>query len=385
MALYGYEAPNFMDLLLSDSRVPSAGDLLQESQDIVKTLKDNITKAQDQQKQYADQKRTERTFEVGDMVYISALLKDENEPTLDNAVAGGWPASMHLIGKDILRFHAVYWPAMLMSGGLNLPATVFGHGFLTKDGLKMGKSMGNVLEPRDLVERFGSDAVRYFFLREVEFGSDGDYSEERFISIVNAHLANTIGNLLNRTLGLLKKNCQSTLAFDANSAIDDNTFKELVTKLVEKARNHYMDLSFSSACAAIIDIGNAGNIYLDERAPWSLFKQGSSNAEVAAKNLIVILETVRIIAVALSPVTPVICRKIYLQLGYSEAAYDAISWEDTTWGGLKMGQIMAEPEPIFRRIEDQEGEKPENIKAKKKNKGVSNKIKPEKNQILANT
>ncbi|KAG8073980.1 hypothetical protein GUJ93_ZPchr0006g45851 [Zizania palustris] len=125
--------------------------------------------------------------------YISALLDDGEKASLQHAVEHGWPASLHLIGKDILRFHAVYWPAMLMSAGISVPDAVFGHGFLTKDGMKMGKSLGNTLEPKDLVNRFGADAVRYFFLREVEFGNDGDYSEERFINIVNAHLANTIG------------------------------------------------------------------------------------------------------------------------------------------------------------------------------------------------
>lgn len=296
--------------------------------------------------------------------YISALLKDENEPTLDNAVGGGWPASVHLIGKDILRFHAVYWPAMLMSASLKLPATVFGHGFLTKDGLKMGKSLGNVLEPKDLIDRFGSDAVRYFFLREVEFGNDGDYSEERFINIVNAHLANTIGNLLNRTLGLLKRYCQSTLAIDSTSAAEYNPFKEHVKDMVEKAKFDYMNFSFNSACEAVIDIANAGNLYLDEHTPWSLFKKGESSAEEAAKDLVVILEAMRIIAVALSPIVPRLCCKIYLQLGYTKDDFDSISWGDTAWGALKAGQFMEEPEPVFKRIEDLE----ENLKNMKETK-----------------
>ncbi|KAK4579112.1 hypothetical protein RGQ29_028971 [Quercus rubra] len=215
--------------------------------------------------------------------YVSALSEVAEQPNLQSAVSSGWPASLHLIGKDILRFHAVYWPAMLMSAGLSLPKMVFGHGFLTKDGMKMGKSLGNTLEPNDLVHKFGTDAVRYFFLKEVEFGSDGDYSEDRFINIVNAHLANTIGNLLNRTLGLLKKNCQSTLVVDSTVAAEGNAFQDTVQKLVEKARVHYEKLSPSSACEAILEIGNAGNSYMDERAPWSLFKKGGAASEAAAK------------------------------------------------------------------------------------------------------
>ncbi|BAT93615.1 methionine--tRNA ligase, chloroplastic/mitochondrial [Vigna umbellata] len=296
--------------------------------------------------------------------YISALSDDQEQPDLLKSVSSGWPASLHLIGKDILRFHAVYWPAMLMSAGLSLPKRVFGHGFLTKDGMKMGKSLGNTLEPNDLVDKFGTDAVRYFFLREVEFGSDGDYSEERFINIVNAHLANTVGNLLNRTLGLLKKNCQSILVVDSTTAAEGNSFKDNVENLVDKARIHYENLSLSSACEAVLEIGNVGNSYMDQRAPWSLFKQGDTAAEAAAKDLVIILETVRIIAIALFPVTPSLSWRIYEQLGYSRDQFDAATWRDTKWGGLKGGQVMAQPKPVFARIEIQ-------TEVEDKGKGVS--------------
>ncbi|KAJ7971275.1 Methionine--tRNA ligase [Quillaja saponaria] len=299
-----------------------------------------------------DEKQTVYVWFDALLGYISALSGDKEQTDLLSAVSSGWPAALHLIGKDILRFHAVYWPAMLMSAGLSLPKMVFGHGFLTKDGLKMGKSLGNTLEPNDLVCRFGSDAVRYFFLREVEFGSDGDYSEERFINIVNAHLANTIGNLLNRTLGLLKKNCQSTLVVDSTTAAEGNAFKDNVEKLVEKARIHYVDLSLSSACEVVLEIGNAGNSYMDDRAPWSLFKQGGAASEAAARDLVVILEAMRIIAVALLPITPSLSWRIYAQLGYSKDQFDAITWGETNWGGLKGGQVMAQPNPVFARIEN---------------------------------
>lgn len=301
--------------------------------------------------------------------YISAMLEHQEKPSLQKATSLGWPASIHLIGKDILRFHAVYWPAMLMSAGLNLPKMVFGHGFLTKDGLKMGKTLGNTIEPKDLVYRFGSDAVRYFFLREVEFGNDGDYSEDRFINTVNAHLANTIGNLLNRTLGLLKKNCQSVLVVDSIVAAEGNTFRDSVERSVEKARHHYEKLSLSSACEAVLDIANAGNLYIDERAPWSLFKQGGVSAEEAKKDLVIILEAMRIIAIALSPVAPGLCLRIYAQLGYSKDQYEAATWAETQWGGLKAGQVMAQPKPIFTRIEiTQEGEDRSDASKVRKNK-----------------
>ncbi|KAI3937924.1 hypothetical protein MKX01_027851 [Papaver californicum] len=198
--------------------------------------------------------------------------------------------------------------------------------------MKMEKSLGNTLKPKYLVLRFGSDAVRYFFLREVELGNDGDYSEERFINIVNAHLANTIGNLLNRTLGLLKKNCSSTLIVDSVTAAEESALKDTVEKLVETAKDHYENLSLSLACEAVLEIGNAGNLYMDERAPWSLFKKGGDASEAAAKDVVVILEVMRIIAVALAP-------------------FETITWSKPRWGGLKGGQIMAQEIPIFARIE----------------------------------
>ncbi|KAF3575501.1 hypothetical protein DY000_02032596, partial [Brassica cretica] len=251
--------------------------------------------------------------------YISALTEDNEQQNLDTAVSLGWPASLHLIGKDILRFHAVYWPAMLTSAGLSLPKMVFGHGFLTK--------------------KFGPDAVRYFFLREVEFGNDGDYSEDRFVKIVNAHLANTIGNLLNRTLGLLKKNCESTLVMDSTMAAEGTPLKDTVEKLVEKARTNYESLSLSTACEAVLEIGNAGNSYMDQRVPSMLFKQGGLSAEAAAKN-------------------------------------------DTKWGGPKGGQVMAQASPVFARIElNAENDVEEKVKDSKK-KGKA-KVKVEQPQAVA--
>lgn len=216
----------------------------------------------------------------------------------------------------------------------------------------MGKSLGNTLEPTDLAHRFGSDAVRYFFLKEIDFGNDGDYSESRFINTVNAHLANTIGNLLNRTLGLLKKNCKSTLTLDSAIAAEGSVFRDTVEQLVEKAQAHYENLALSSACEAVLEIGNAGNLYINEQAPWSLFKKGGTASETAAKDLVIVLEAMRIIAIALSPVTPRLSLRIYTQLGYSEDQFSATTWDDTKWGGLMAGQVMDKPKPVFSRIEN---------------------------------
>ncbi|CAI5479624.1 unnamed protein product [Closterium sp. Yama58-4] len=286
--------------------------------------------------------------------YISALLEEGDEPSLDTAVSRGWPASVHIIGKDILRFHAVYWPAMLMSAGLPTPTTVFGHGFLTKDGHKMGKSLGNTIDPDELVTTFGADAVRYFFLREIEFGSDGDFSKERFVNIVNANLANTIGNLVNRTLGLLKKNCNSTLSIDSAALPLDHPLRTTTATSMETAAACYVALDFSGACEAILAPAAAGNGFLEERAPWSRFKRGGAEAEEAATDLVAVLETARCVAVALSPITPTLARSIYTQLGFTAEQFSAIQWADTHWGGLNAGQQTAEPAPVFARIEQEE-------------------------------
>eukprot|EP00897_Mesotaenium_endlicherianum_P008168 jgi/Mesen1/737/ME000110S_11009 len=269
--------------------------------------------------------------------YLSALLEDGDEVTLEAAVAKGWPASVHIIGKDILRFHAVYWPAMLMSAGLELPSPPpsseltegLGREWVgggEQDGLKMGKSVGNTLEPTELVAAYGSDAVRYFFLRDIEFGKDGDFAHERFVNIVNANLANTIGNLLNRTLGLLTKNCQQTIPADAASIPADHQLRQLADAQVEKAREKFESLQFGAALEAVLDIANAGNLFLDERAPWSQFKKGPQEHTAAALDLLAVLEAVRIVAVALSPVTPQLSRRIYSQLAYSDAQFDNLSW-----------------------------------------------------------
>ncbi|KAK4353703.1 hypothetical protein RND71_025897 [Anisodus tanguticus] len=252
--------------------------------------------------------------------YVSALLGDNELASLETAISSGWPASLHLIGKDILLFHAVYWLAMLMSAGIGLPKMVFGHGFLTKS------SQQTWFRGLDLMQS------------GIDVKSD--------LRIINA------GNLLNRTLGLLKKNCQSTLAVDSYVAAEGNKLKATVEKLVEKACVHYQNLELSAACETVLEIGNAGNLYIDEQAPWTLFKQGEAAFETAAKDLVIVLEAMRIISIALSPITPGLSLRIYSQLGYTEEQFNAVSWSDTKWGGLKAGQVMAHAMPIFARIED---------------------------------
>jgi methionyl-tRNA synthetase len=289
--------------------------------------------------------------------YVTALLEPDEEPTLENALAKWWPINLHLIGKDILRFHAVYWPAMLMSAGLSLPNRVFGHGFLTKDGQKMGKSLGNTLDPVALVERYGSDAVRYYFLKEIEFGKDGDFNESRFINVLNADLANDLGNLLNRTLNMVKKYCSGNVPPITNEDIPiDNPLKAIGLRLAEQVENAYNTLAFNQACEAILSLVRASNKFIDDQAPWSLYKQGQQQA--VEQVLYAVLESVRQAAYLLSPLIPDISSDIYQQLGYginfNEQIKTAIAAPFAihgTWGVLTNQQQLGEPRPIFKRIE----------------------------------
>ncbi|HLP91785.1 MAG TPA: methionine--tRNA ligase [Nostocaceae cyanobacterium] len=288
--------------------------------------------------------------------YVTPLVEANAEPTLDNALSTWWPINLHLIGKDILRFHAVYWPAMLMSAGLPLPKRVFGHGFLTKDGQKMGKTLGNTVDPFALVQRYGSDAVRYYFLKEIEFGKDGDFNETRFINVLNADLANDLGNLLNRTLNMVKKYCAGLVPAIAPETIPaDNPLKAIGLHLGEQATQAYQNLAFHAVCQAVMSLIQAGNKFIDEQAPWSLYKQGKQQ-EVEAV-LYSVLESVRLAAYLLSPIIPNISSDIYQQLGLGinfnqpESLITATFSTHAAWGLLSSKQQLGTPQPVFKRIE----------------------------------
>ncbi len=294
--------------------------------------------------------------------YVTALLSPDSETTLECALAKWWPINLHLIGKDILRFHAVYWPAMLISAGIEPPGKVFGHGFLTKDGKKMGKSLGNTIDPVALVEKYGSDAIRYYFLKEIEFGQDGDFNETRFITVLNADLANDLGNLLNRTLGMAKKYCQSIVPNIEGDTIEaDNSLKQIGSSLSQRVTSAYDALLFNQACEAIFQLIRASNKFIDDQAPWKLYKQGEQ-AKVE-QVLYSVLESVRLAAYLLSPIIPNLSSKIYQQLGFDInfnesdlVQLNAPCLAHMKWGILSAGQKLSPPQPIFSRLEPLEGD-----------------------------
>jgi methionyl-tRNA synthetase len=281
--------------------------------------------------------------------YLTALLEPEDEPSLTRATQTWWPVDLHLIGKDILRFHAVYWPALLMAAELPLPKRIFAHGFLTKDGQKMSKSLGNIIDPFALVAAYGSDALRYYFLKEIELGKDGDFNEERFIQTVNADLANDLGNLLNRTLKLVHKYCDGRVP--SVPVPQDNPLALLGENLGTQVGQAYGELALHRACLLPLTLAQRANQWIDEQAPWQLAKTGDQDA--LKRVLYSLLEAVRLAAYLLSPVIPQTSTRIYQQLGYAidfDHEFSLDYTEQGQWGALPPGQVVREPQPVFLRI-----------------------------------
>ncbi len=279
--------------------------------------------------------------------YISGSLYDQNNPELTNKSLINWPASIHIIGKDILRFHAVYWPAMLISANIKPPLKVFGHGFLTREGQKMGKSLGNVLDPIDLLNFSGIDAMRWYLLRDIEFGEDGDFQIRRFVDIVNSDLSNTIGNLLNRTITMSRKWFQDTIPVSKN-VYQQSILKEISEHKINDYMKSFEENNFKKAANAIIDLANSANLFLNDRAPWKLIKD-SSNKEIVANDIYTVLETCRILAVLLFPLVPDLSHRILLQLKVDVNSIDFD--ESLKWGHLNPSNGLEVPMPVMEKIE----------------------------------
>jgi methionyl-tRNA synthetase len=279
--------------------------------------------------------------------YLTALLEPGDEPDLQLVTKRGWPASLHVIGKDILRFHAVYWPAMLLSAGLPLPKRVFGHGFLTREGQKMGKSIGNVLDPQQLLDKCGRDAVRWYLLRDIPFGDDGDFQQQRFTDLVNNDLANTIGNLLNRTSSMARRWFADAVPPAGGADASSHPLAAAALLAKQQSELAWERLDLRAAAEAALQLAITANGFLNDQAPWKLIKQEGEQAQVAA-DLYAVLEATRQVAVLLAPLVPDLSARMLAQLSQAGAA----SWPGSlAWGLLPSGLALPEPQPVMARLE----------------------------------
>ncbi|MDP3905654.1 methionine--tRNA ligase [Novosphingobium sp.] len=261
-----------------------------------------------------------------------------------------WPADLHLIGKDIVRFHAVYWPAFLMSANLPLPRQVFGHGFLLNRGQKESKSLGNVTDPIALADQFGVDTLRYFLMREVAFGQDGSYSPEAIVTRANAELANSFGNLAQRSLSMIFKNLDGKLSADQPLADADRVLLAEVDAGVGALKTAFSDLAFSDGLDSWMRAVFACNQYVDEQAPWALRK---TDPDRMVAVLMVLLRAVRALAIAVRPVVPASADKLLDQLGIAADARDFAALDNTNWFAelAESGFTVAQPVGVFPRLE----------------------------------
>ncbi|WP_186567146.1 methionine--tRNA ligase [Lawsonibacter celer] len=260
-----------------------------------------------------------------------------------------WPADVHFVGKEIVRFHSIIWPAMLMSMGMPLPKHVFGHGWLLLDGGKMSKSKGNVVDPYVLAEQFGVDALRFFLLRTFPFGSDGNFSNEALINTINVDLANDLGNLLSRTTAMAGKYFGGTLPAGRRADALDDELVNMVSTLRDRYEEQMEQFAFQNALAEVFKVIARANKYIDETAPWVLAKDLQANGDRLAAVLYNLLETTRICGVLLTPFMPQSMDKLFAQLGACEGCR---TWESAgVWGSLNPTVTVTKGENLFPRID----------------------------------
>ena len=278
--------------------------------------------------------------------YITAVgYPDEKAETFKRF----WPADLHMVGKDILRFHAVYWPAFLMAAGLEPPRRVFAHGWLLNKGAKMSKSLGNVLNPAELVERYGLDPVRYYLLREVPFGQDGYISHESMVARINGDLANDLGNLAQRSLSMIAKNCGGALPQPGELTEADRALLDRAAGLLGRLREEFGQQAFHRGLETVWQVVAEANRYVDEQAPWALRKTDPARM---ATVLWVLAETVRRIALLVQPVMPQAMARMLDQLAVPAERRGFAALEET----LVPGTPLPRPEGVFPRFVEPEGE-----------------------------
>lgn len=270
-----------------------------------------------------------------------------------------WPADIHLVGKEIVRFHSIIWPCILMALDLPLPKQIYGHGWLVVDGTKMSKSLGNVVDPIALIEKYGADAIRYFLLREINLGQDGNFSELALVQRINSDLANDLGNLLHRTISMVKKYQSGVvLAAEGRNDIDESLIADAMdaVKVFEEGMNK---LEIGTVIKAVWNFISRANKYIDESTPWVLAKDDTKKQELA-NVMYNLTESLRIISALISPFMPGTAAKVWSQLN-QPGKFEDVRLEDIkTWGGTPAGMEIGTPEQLFPRIElegDKEAEK----------------------------
>ncbi len=255
-----------------------------------------------------------------------------------------WPESLHVIGKEIIRFHCVYWPAFLMGAGLPVPKRIFAHGWWTAEGQKMSKSLGNVINPYEMIERYGLDQLRYFLLREVPFGNDGDFSESAIAGRINSELANEFGNLAQRFLSFIAKNLGGVLPEPGALNEDDNALLDACHRLLDQCRDAINQQSFNIALDAVWSVVRAANVYVDKQAPWALRKTDPARMGTV---LYVLAEATRHLAILMQPYVPSAAEKLLDQLAVPADQRTFAFLGETH--ALKGGTLLPAPQGIFPR------------------------------------